>query len=144
MKWTVIAVGSSGREISPLSLHPPCPGACETEHPHGNSGSWSLDKRSWSPAAATVADCRGEPAQLQGRDLPSPSLASSQRLHSLVSASDFYSKNFCGKESKFPISYSFFMVAGTKRAAAVGARAVFGGAGVGGRGVLSGARLSWG
>lgn len=36
------------------------------------------------------------------------------------------------------------MVAGTKRAAAVGARAGFGGVGGGGRGMLSGARRSWG
>ena len=35
------------RDESSFPLHPPCPGAWETEHPHGNSGSWSLDKRSW-------------------------------------------------------------------------------------------------
>lgn len=42
--------------LSSFPLHPPCPGACETEHPHGNSGSWSLDKKSWSRAAATTAE----------------------------------------------------------------------------------------
>uniref|UniRef100_A0A673URR1 Protein phosphatase 1 regulatory subunit 17 n=1 Tax=Suricata suricatta TaxID=37032 RepID=A0A673URR1_SURSU len=56
--WTIIAVGTVAGRLSSFPLHPPCPGACETEHPHGNSGSWSLDKRSWSRAAATSAEER--------------------------------------------------------------------------------------
>ena len=103
---------------SSFPLHPPYPGAWETEHPHGNSSSWSLDKRSWRRAAAATAT--EEPAQLQRGSASFPSLAfSSQHLDCLVSASGLYSENIYGEKSKFPVSYCF-VVAKTKKAAAGG------------------------
>ena len=89
------------RDESSFPLHPPCPGAWETEHLHGNSGSWSLDKRSWSRAAAATAT--EEPAQRQRGNTSSPSLAfSSQHLHWLVSASDFFTlRTFMVRKASF-------------------------------------------